>query len=115
MMRSRSPRNCCASSASVGMGVADLRYRAEYFPWACEFVVRFNKRVLSPEQIINLLDTAGFAVGLHEWRPERDVRRLAERDRDHVEHAGDARGPRRWRALDGLASPGVDLAPAAAT
>lgn len=56
----------------VGMGVADLRYRAEYFPWACEFVVRFNKRVLSPEQIINLLDTAGFAVGLHEWRPERD-------------------------------------------
>lgn len=56
----------------VGMGVADLRYRAEYFPWACEFTVRFNKLVLSPEQIINLLDTAGFAVGLHEWRPERD-------------------------------------------
>lgn len=56
----------------VGMGVADLRYRAEYWPWACEFVVRFNKLVLSPEQIINLLDTAGFAVGLHEWRPERD-------------------------------------------
>lgn len=56
----------------VGMGVADLRYRAQYWPWACEFVVRFNKRVLSPEQIVNLLDTAGFAVGLHEWRPERD-------------------------------------------
>lgn len=56
----------------VGMGVADLRYRAEYYPWACEFTVRFNKLVLSPEQIINLLDTAGFAVGLHEWRPERD-------------------------------------------
>ena len=56
----------------IGMGTADLRYRGEYFPWACEFVVRFNKRVLSPEQIVNLLDTAGFAVGLHEWRPERD-------------------------------------------
>lgn len=56
----------------VGMGVADLRYRAEYFPWAVEVTVRFNKLVLSPEQIINLLDTAGFAVGLHEWRPERD-------------------------------------------
>lgn len=56
----------------VGMGVADLRYRAEYFPWSCEFVVRFNRHVLSAEQIINLLDTAGFAVGLHEWRPERD-------------------------------------------
>lgn len=56
----------------VGMGTADLRYRAEYFPWATTFMIRFNKLVLSPEQIINLLDTAGFAVGLHEWRPERD-------------------------------------------
>lgn len=56
----------------IGMGVADLRYRAEYWPWACEFTIKFNRHVLSPEQIINLMDTAGFAVGLHEWRPERD-------------------------------------------
>ncbi len=56
----------------VGMGTADLRYRAEYFPWAVEFTLKYNGQVLSPEQIVNLLDTAGFAVGLHEWRPEKD-------------------------------------------
>ena len=54
----------------VGMGTADLRYRPEYWPWACEFTMVFNSAVLSPEQLINLLDTAGFAVGLMEMRPE---------------------------------------------
>lgn len=55
----------------VGMGTADLRYRPEYWPWACAFRIRFNHHALSAEQILNLMDTAGFAVGLHEYRPER--------------------------------------------
>jgi hypothetical protein len=56
----------------VGMGTADLRYRAEYPSWHTKIVVRFNANVLSPAQILNLLNTAGFAVGVGEWRPERD-------------------------------------------
>ena len=56
----------------VGMGTADLRYRAEFMPWRAHLIVRFNEGVLSPEQIVNLLNTAGFAVGVGEWRPERD-------------------------------------------
>lgn len=56
----------------VGMGTADLRYRAEYPTWHTKVLVRFNENVLSPAQILNLLNTAGFAVGVGEWRPEKD-------------------------------------------
>jgi hypothetical protein len=56
----------------VGMGTADLRYRAEFFPWHARVLVRFNANVLSGEQILNVLNTAGFGVGIGEWRPEKD-------------------------------------------
>lgn len=56
----------------VGMGTADLRYRAEYVSWFARITVRYNANVLSEAQILNLLNTAGFAVGIGEWRPERD-------------------------------------------
>jgi hypothetical protein len=59
-------------SVRVGMGTADLRYRAEFFPWCMKIRVEHNRNVMSPEQIINLLNTAGFAVGLCEWRMEKD-------------------------------------------
>lgn len=51
---------------------ADLRYRAEYMPWSTEVTLTFNSRVLSQVQIVNLLNTAGFAVGVGEWRPEKN-------------------------------------------
>lgn len=56
----------------VGMGVADLRYRGEFWPWHAHMIVRYNANVLSPEQVLNLLNTAGFGVGVGEWRAERD-------------------------------------------
>lgn len=56
----------------VGMGTADLRYRAEFKDWAAQVEVRYNKNVLSLEQIVNLFNTAGFAIGVGEWRPEKD-------------------------------------------
>ncbi len=56
----------------VGMGTADLRYRAEFPEWSAKLLVRYNANVLSEAQILNLLNTAGFAVGVGEWRPERD-------------------------------------------
>lgn len=58
----------------VGMGSADLRYRGEFDPWAVDLTVRLNASVLSAEQVINMFETAGFAVGVGEWRPERDGR-----------------------------------------
>ncbi|MBZ9984983.1 hypothetical protein LB521_28005 [Mesorhizobium sp. BR-1-1-8] len=56
----------------VGMGTADLRYRAEFPNWHAKVLVRFNANVLTESQILNLLNTAGFAVGVGEWRPEKD-------------------------------------------
>ena len=51
---------------------ADLRYRAEFTNWSCTLMIRYNKNTYSPEQIINLFNTAGFGVGVGEWRVERN-------------------------------------------
>lgn len=56
----------------VGMGAADLRYRAQFFPWKVTLHVQFNANVMSRSQIVNLFNTAGFAVGIGEWRAEKD-------------------------------------------
>lgn len=56
----------------IAMGTADIRYRGEFREWAAEIVLRYNASVLSAEQIVNLFNTAGFAIGVGEWRPQRD-------------------------------------------
>lgn len=56
----------------VGNGVADVRFRGEFLEWSCVLTIRYNKRVLSDQQIVNLFMTAGFAVGVGEWRAEKD-------------------------------------------
>lgn len=58
-------------TVKVGM-TTHLRFRPEYRQWAMEFDIVFNARAISPEQIVNLLNIAGFGVGLGEWRPERN-------------------------------------------
>lgn len=50
----------------------DLRYRPEFTDWAVEFPVRYNASVITPEQIINLFNNAGFSVGICEWRPQKN-------------------------------------------
>jgi hypothetical protein len=56
----------------VGMGTADIRYRGEFREWSCELLIRYNASVISDEQVANLFNTAGFAIGVGEWRPQRD-------------------------------------------
>jgi len=55
----------------IGMGVADIRYRGEFPAWQTEILIRHNANVLSAEQIVNLMNTAGFHCGIGEWRPEK--------------------------------------------
>jgi hypothetical protein len=69
----------------VGMGTADIRYRGEFLQWKVRLQVRFNARVLSAEQVVNLFNTAGFAVGVGEWRSERD----GSHGLFHVAHEGE--------------------------
>ncbi len=56
----------------VGMGKPDLRYRPEYLDWSIDLPISFNRRVVSLEQLVNLIQTAGFGVGICEWRPEKN-------------------------------------------
>lgn len=56
----------------IGMGTADIRYRGEFVNWSATLPITYNARAISPEQIINLFNIAGFGVGVGEWRPERD-------------------------------------------
>jgi hypothetical protein len=56
----------------VGSGVADIRYRPEFPDWAAELSVTFNPSALSEAQLLDLFDEAGFAVGIGEWRPEKN-------------------------------------------
>lgn len=56
----------------VGMGVADLRYRGQFDPWGVKLRVQINASVISAEQVVNMFNIAGFAVGIGEWRPSRD-------------------------------------------
>ena len=56
----------------IGMGTADLRYRGEFKTWSTRFTLRYNANVIELEQILNLFNTAGFAIGVGEWRPQRD-------------------------------------------
>lgn len=58
----------------VGMGTADLRYRAEFKTWHTELVITFNANVITTEQIVNLFRLGGFANGVGDWRPARDGR-----------------------------------------
>ena len=61
-----------ADMVRVGLGTADIRIRAEFPAWSTTLDIRYNGNVLSMEQIANLFNTAGFAVGVGEWRPQKD-------------------------------------------
>lgn len=56
----------------VGMGAADIRFRGEFKTWRAILDIQYNAAAISAEQIVNLLNVAGFGVGVGEWRPERD-------------------------------------------
>ena len=55
----------------LGGRTADLRYRAEFPEWKITLTIRHNPRIISQEGIINLLENAGFGVGIGDWRPEK--------------------------------------------
>lgn len=52
--------------------IADIRFRGEFKTWSCTLKIRYNARVVSAAQLIIMLNTGGFAVGVGEWRNEKD-------------------------------------------
>jgi hypothetical protein len=63
---------CREDMVRLKMETADIRFRGEFKEWSCVLTVRYNARVLTIEQIVNLFNIAGFAVGVGEWRPEKN-------------------------------------------
>lgn len=58
----------------VGSGLnktASLAYRAQFSCWAMKVTGRFNAAALNAEQLAFLIQEAGMAYGLGEWRNER--------------------------------------------
>jgi hypothetical protein len=51
---------------------ADLRYRPGFSSWSAKVPVRYNANVITLEQLVHLFTLAGFAVGVGEWRPEKN-------------------------------------------
>jgi hypothetical protein len=57
---------------TVGMGTADIRFRGQVKDWAMDILIEYDADILSAEQVLNLLQRAGFSQGLGEWRPEKN-------------------------------------------
>lgn len=53
-------------------GQPDIRFRAEFPEWSIKLTVKYDTKCISPSQLANLFNQAGFSVGLGDWRPERD-------------------------------------------
>ena len=56
----------------IGMGSADLRYRAEFKDWATVLHITYNETAMSLEQIVNIINIGGFACGIGDWRVAKD-------------------------------------------
>lgn len=51
-------------------GTPALIYRASFMPWSCTLHIRYNEMILGAQQIVQLLDHAGFSVGIGSGRFE---------------------------------------------
>lgn len=60
-------------NVTIGMGTADLRYRAEFKNWYADVMLSFNASgIYTIEQIVNIINAGGYSCGLGEWRAEKD-------------------------------------------
>ena len=51
---------------------ADLRYRPEYLNWRTTLRIVYRDDLLNAEQVVALVQNAGFSVGVGEWRVEKN-------------------------------------------
>lgn len=55
----------------VGAGSTDIRYRHQFDQWGANIIAEVDPSMLEPEDIVKVVNRAGFSVGIGEWRPEK--------------------------------------------
>jgi hypothetical protein len=58
-------------AVTIGISTRGLTYRPEYPEWQVRIELEFNPRLVSREQLLALLDQAGWGIGICEGRPEK--------------------------------------------
>lgn len=58
-------------AVTIGINTRGLAYRPCYNEWQLRIKIEFNPRIVSEEQLLALIDQAGWGVGICEGRPER--------------------------------------------
>jgi len=58
-------------AVTIGVNTRGLAYRPEYKEWQLKVRVEYNARLVSEEQLLALVDQAGWGVGICEGRPEK--------------------------------------------
>jgi hypothetical protein len=58
-------------AVTIGINTRGLTYRPEYKEWQLRVTVEYNPRLVSNEQLMALIDQAGWGVGICEGRPEK--------------------------------------------
>jgi hypothetical protein len=63
--------NVCWGKTSGMVRAPRKIIRPEFRDWSCRLNISYNADLISPENIINLLNLAGFQCGIGGWRPEK--------------------------------------------
>jgi hypothetical protein len=58
-------------AVTIGINTRGLAYRPQYTEWQLRVNIEFNPRIVSEEQLLALIDQAGWGVGICEGRPEK--------------------------------------------
>lgn len=53
-------------------GAMDLRYRTTFEEWAISLDIEYDADALTLEVIVNMIERAGFGVGIGDWRPQKN-------------------------------------------
>jgi hypothetical protein len=56
----------------VQAGRGNLRYRPVFWPWSMNVAVTFNTDQIKAQDVVNLVQQAGFSIGIGDWRPEKN-------------------------------------------
>ena len=58
-------------AVTIGQNTRGLTYRPDYPEWQVRVTIEYNPRIVSREQLLALVDQAGWGVGICEGRPEK--------------------------------------------